>query len=58
MLWYMGLGVVFYTLLRVALFWCKMVHIYVLPLLGFKKDLQTYGEWAVVTGSTDGIGKA
>ena len=29
---------------------------YIVPLFGFTHDLQKYGEWAVVTGCTDGIG--
>lgn len=26
--------------------------------IGFSEDLRQYGEWAIVTGATDGIGKA
>jgi len=35
-----------------------MTRLYLLPSLGFRKDLKKYGAWAVVTGATDGIGKA
>ena len=31
---------------------------FILPALGFKNNLKRYGAWAVVTGCTDGIGKA
>ena len=29
---------------------------YILPLFGYTLDLRKYGEWAVVTGCTGGIG--
>jgi len=35
-----------------------MTRLYLLPRFGVKKNLKKYGSWAVVTGSTDGIGKA
>ncbi|XP_031563323.1 very-long-chain 3-oxoacyl-CoA reductase-B-like [Actinia tenebrosa] len=31
---------------------------FVLPSLGIKKNLKSFGSWAVVTGCTDGIGKS
>merc|ERR1719450_829776 len=34
------------------------MRLYFLPKFGVKKDLKKYGSWAVVTGATDGIGKA
>ncbi|KAK3738848.1 hypothetical protein QZH41_015062, partial [Actinostola sp. cb2023] len=34
------------------------VRAFVLPALGFKQDLRSFGSWAVVTGCTDGIGKS
>ncbi|XP_067052527.1 very-long-chain 3-oxoacyl-CoA reductase-B-like isoform X2 [Acropora muricata] len=34
------------------------VRAFVLPTIGIKKNLKKLGEWAVVTGCTDGIGKA
>ncbi|XP_020904235.1 inactive hydroxysteroid dehydrogenase-like protein 1 isoform X1 [Exaiptasia diaphana] len=34
------------------------VKAFVLPSLGFRKDLKAFGSWAVVTGCTDGIGKS
>jgi len=34
------------------------MRLYFLPRFGMKKNLKKYGSWAVVTGSTDGIGKA
>lgn len=39
-------------------FLCLMMRLYVLPRFGMKLDLKKYGKWAVVTGATDGIGKA
>ncbi|NXA07839.1 HSDL1 protein, partial [Sapayoa aenigma] len=37
----------------------SMLRLYVIPKLGSEVDLvKQYGKWAVVTGSTDGIGKA
>ena len=33
------------------------IRAFILPSLGFKKNLKQYGSWAVVTGCTDGIGK-
>jgi len=35
-----------------------MMRLYFLPRFGMKKDLKKYGKWAVITGATDGIGKA
>jgi len=35
----------------------KIIYSFVLPKFGFVCDLRRYGDWAVVTGSTDGIGK-
>ena len=35
-----------------------MMRLYLLPKYGMKKDLRKYGSWAVITGATDGIGKA
>ena len=34
-----------------------MLRCYILPRFGFHINLRKYGEWAVVTGATDGIGK-
>lgn len=36
------------------LIWKKLVA----PNLGFAIDLRTQGKWAVITGATDGLGKA
>lgn len=42
-------------LLRVGIFvWKKLIA----PSLGFGIDVRTQGRWAVITGATDGIGKA
>ncbi|XP_020629979.1 very-long-chain 3-oxoacyl-CoA reductase-B-like [Orbicella faveolata] len=34
------------------------IRAFVLPALGMRKNLKKLGEWAVITGCTDGIGKA
>jgi len=34
------------------------MRLYFLPKFGMRKNLKKYGSWAVVTGATDGIGKA
>ncbi|KAK2711613.1 very-long-chain 3-oxoacyl-CoA reductase-like [Artemia franciscana] len=45
--------------LRLAWAFLKFLRVTLLPeFFGFAVDLKRYGEWAVVTGSTDGIGKA
>lgn len=42
-------------LIRIAVFtWKKLIA----PSMGFGIDVATQGKWAVVTGSTDGLGKA
>lgn len=41
-----------------ASFVMKMFKLYFFPILGMKLNLRKYGSWAVVTGATDGIGKA
>ena len=51
-----------YVTVAIVFCWClsfalKMIRCYVLATMGFVKDLRKYGEWAVVTGATDGIGK-
>lgn len=38
----------------VTLAWKKLIA----PSLGFGIDLRTQGKWAVITGATDGLGKA
>ena len=49
------------TLVYISIkFFCLVWYLlrtYFLPSLGFVKDLRKYGEWVVVTGATDGIGK-
>merc|ERR1712048_315786 len=35
-----------------------MIRLYVLPKFGMKLNLKKFGSWAVITGATDGIGKA
>jgi len=49
--------VIFYHSYRLLYFVGKTIYSFVLPKFGFVYDLRRYGEWAVVTGSTDGIGK-
>jgi 17beta-estradiol 17-dehydrogenase / very-long-chain 3-oxoacyl-CoA reductase len=39
-------------------FWRFAKQYLLSPVLGLSVDLKSYGPWAVVTGSTDGIGKA
>lgn len=41
-----------------AYFIMTMLKLYLLPMFGIKLNLKKFGEWAVVTGATDGIGKA
>eukprot|EP00111_Clytia_hemisphaerica_P024838 TCONS_00073228-protein len=41
-----------------VLFFMRMIKLYLLPNLGLGLKLKKYGSWAVVTGATDGIGKA
>lgn len=43
--------------LKSVFFMWQMFRCYFLTKLGFTCDLQQFGEWAVVTGATDGIGK-
>ena len=52
-----GYIVIAVCLFDILLFAWKMIRCYVLTRFGFVKDLRKYGEWAVVTGATDGIGK-
>ena len=44
-------------LLQILIFGWKMLRCFILPNIGFEKDLTKYGRWAVVTGSTEGIGR-
>ena len=44
-----------YTFKLLAFIW-KFILQFIVPLFGYTHDLGKYGEWAVVTGSTDGIG--
>ena len=51
-----------YLAILTCLFWFlrfvwKLLQCYFLIHLGYVNDLRKYGEWAVVTGATDGIGK-
>jgi len=39
-------------------YFLSVMKVYVLPIFGIKCNLKKYGSWAVVTGATDGIGKA
>ena len=52
-----GVAILIKWAVQFVLWLFKIVWCYVLPLLGFKKNLRLYGDWAVVTGATDGIGK-
>ena len=42
---------------KISIFVVFMLRCYILPRFGFHINLRKYGEWAVVTGATDGIGK-
>ena len=46
---------VWYLWKVIAFIWKSSIQ-YLAPLFGYKHDLRKYGKWAVVTGSTDGIG--
>ena len=48
--------IVLWYLWKVLAFIWKFSIQYLVPLFGYTHDLRKYGEWAVVTGCTDGIG--
>ena len=52
-----GYFVIVMVLMKILHFVWKMIRCYILTTVGFVKDLRKYGEWAIVTGATDGIGK-
>ncbi|EDV25139.1 uncharacterized protein TRIADDRAFT_26050 [Trichoplax adhaerens] len=47
-----------YIIIRISLTLWHFLRLFVLPKLGFRLRLTKLGQWAIVTGSTDGIGKA
>jgi len=47
-----------YILARILLSIWKKLRAFFFPLLGWRINYKSYGQWAVVTGATDGIGKA
>ncbi|XP_072278969.1 inactive hydroxysteroid dehydrogenase-like protein 1 [Pyxicephalus adspersus] len=54
-----GAGFIMWNVFDHLRFWYTMIQQYVMPsLLSRTKHLRQYGEWAVVTGATGGIGKA
>lgn len=55
-----GVGALFlgYYSLNFVLQVLHGIRAFVLPALGLRKNLKKFGEWAVITGCTDGIGKA
>lgn len=55
---YIGLFLLAKCGFNFIMFWWRMARLYLLPHLGFRRNLKKYGSWAVVTGATDGIGKA
>lgn len=55
---YVGAGVLGYYSFTFLLQMIHGIRAFVLPTIGIKKNLKKLGEWAVVTGCTDGIGKA
>ncbi|XP_068706685.1 very-long-chain 3-oxoacyl-CoA reductase-like isoform X2 [Montipora foliosa] len=55
---YVGAGFLGYYSLTFFLQVIHGIRAFVLPAIGIKKNLKKLGDWAVVTGCTDGIGKA
>ncbi|XP_018427485.1 PREDICTED: inactive hydroxysteroid dehydrogenase-like protein 1 [Nanorana parkeri] len=54
-----GVFIIMWNIFRLLHFWYTMVQQYVTPcLLSRTKHIRQYGEWAIITGATDGIGKA
>ena len=51
-----GYVILLWYLWKVLAFIWKFSIQYLVPLFGYTHDLRKYGEWAVVTGCTDGIG--
>ena len=49
------IALMWYIFKLVAFIWRFSLH-YIVPLFGYVHDLRKYGNWAVVTGCTDGIG--
>ena len=48
-------ALMWYALKVLGFIWKFILH-YILPLFCYTHDLRKYGEWAIVTGCTDGIG--
>ena len=53
---HVGYVILLWYLWKVLAFIWKYSIQYLVPLFGYTHDLRKYGEWAVVTGCTDGIG--
>ncbi|KAM5137810.1 inactive hydroxysteroid dehydrogenase-like protein 1 [Mantella aurantiaca] len=54
-----GICFIMWNLFNLLRFWYSMIQQYVIPcLLSRTKHIRQYGEWAIVTGATSGIGKA
>ena len=53
---HVGYVILLWYLWKVLAFIWKFSIQYLVPLFGYTHDLRKYGEWAVVTGCTDGIG--
>ena len=53
---HVGYIILLWYLWKVLAFIWKFSIQYLVPLFGYTHDLRKYGEWAVVTGCTDGIG--
>ncbi|KAM5137811.1 inactive hydroxysteroid dehydrogenase-like protein 1 [Mantella aurantiaca] len=54
-----GICFIMWNLFNLLRFWYSMIQQYVIPcLLSRTKYIRQYGEWAIVTGATSGIGKA
>ena len=54
---FLGYFVAAFLGLKVFLTIVRFARLYFLPSLGFRCNLTKLGQWAVVTGATDGIGK-
>ena len=53
-----GYLTVSYITIRILLIIWHFLRLFVFPTYGFRLRLTTLGQWAIITGSTDGIGKA
>ncbi|GIY18379.1 very-long-chain 3-oxoacyl-CoA reductase [Caerostris darwini] len=58
-IWYIGFILIFCLALKfIRSCWCGLYTCFIADLIGATVDWRKLGRWAVVTGSTDGIGKS